>query len=221
MSITSVNSASGAQSTANAVASAASSGSSPAATQANFLKLLVAQLNSQDPMNPMDNAQMTTQMAQLNMVSGIDKLNTTVQSMATQFSSMQALQGASIVGHDVIINGSNLALTAGVGKGAVNLASNADAVSVSIMTPGGQVLDTINLGPQSAGQVPFSWTTTSYANRTDLSFKITATAGGQAIVAAPLMRATVVSANPSASGLSLGLLGQSTPVAYSDIVSIL
>jgi flagellar basal-body rod modification protein FlgD len=221
MSITSVNSTSSAQSTANAVASAASSGSTPAATQANFLKLLVAQLNSQDPMNPMDNAQMTTQMAQLNMVSGIDTLNTTVQSMATQFSSMQALQGASIVGHDVIVNGSNLALNAGVGKGAINLASNADAVSVNVVTASGQVLDTIKLGPQSAGQVPFSWTTSTYANRTDLSFNVTATAAGQAVVATPLMQATVVSANPSATGLSLGLLGQSSPVAYRDVVSIL
>ena len=217
----SISATSNAQSTANAVASAASSGSSPATTQANFLKLLVAQLNSQDPMNPMDNAQMTTQMAQLNMVSGIDKLNTTVQSMSTQFSAMQALQGASIVGHDVIVNGSNLALNAGVGKGAINLASNADAVSVNVVTASGQVLDTINLGPQSAGQVPFSWTTSSYANRTDLSFNITATAAGQAVVATPLMQATVVSANPSTTGLTLSLLGQTNPVAYSDVVSIL
>ncbi len=221
MSISSVTSTSNAQATANAVASAASSGSTPAAAQANFLKLLVAQLNSQDPMNPMDNAQMTTQMAQLNMVSGIDKLNATVQSMATQFASMQTMQGASLVGKTVIVNGANLPLNAGVGNGVINLASSADAVSVNILAPGGQVLDTVNLGPQSAGQVPFSWNTSTYSNRTDLTFSITATSGGQPVVAAPLMQGTVVAANPSATGLTLTLQGQATPVAYGDIVSIL
>lgn len=189
--------------------------------QANFLKLLVAQLNSQDPMNPMDNAQMTTQMAQLNVVSGIGQLNTTVQSMATQFNSIQALQGASLVGHSVIANGSNLPLTNGVGTGAINLAGNADAVSVNVLAANGQVLDKINLGAQSAGQVPFSWSTSTYANSTGLTFSVTATSSGQAVSATPLMQATVVSANPGATGLTLSLQGVATPVAYSNIVSIL
>ena len=221
MSISSTSSTSSAQSTANAAASASSSTSSATATQTNFLTLLVAQLNSQDPMNPMDNAQMTTQMAQLNMVSGIDKLNTTVQSMATQFSAMQTMQGASLVGKNVVANGANLPLNAGVGNGAINLGGNADAVSVNILAPSGQVLDTINLGPQSAGQVPFSWNTSTYANSTGLTFSITATSGGQAVTATPLELGTVVAANPSATGLTLTLQGQATPVAYSDIVSIL
>lgn len=62
-------------STAN-TASAASE-----ATQDRFLKLLVTQLQNQDPLNPMDNAQMTTQMAQISTVTGIEKLNTTLSSM--------------------------------------------------------------------------------------------------------------------------------------------
>lgn len=66
----------------------------PAQSQDRFLKLLVAQLNNQDPMNPMDNAQMTTQLAQINTVSGIQQLNQTVTSMVNQFSALQMLQGA-------------------------------------------------------------------------------------------------------------------------------
>ena len=46
-----------------------------AAAQDRFLKLLVAQLNNQDPMTPMDNAQMTSQIAQINTVTGIQQLN--------------------------------------------------------------------------------------------------------------------------------------------------
>ena len=71
-------------------------------SQDRFLKLLVAQLNNQDPMNPMDNAQMTSQMAQINTVSGIQELNATMKSMATQFQSC-VMQGASMIGHDVLL----------------------------------------------------------------------------------------------------------------------
>ena len=74
----------------------------PAAMQDRFLKLLVAQLNNQDPMNPLDNAQMTTQMAQINTVTGIQTLNLTMQTMAEEFSTMQQIQGISLIGRSVL-----------------------------------------------------------------------------------------------------------------------
>ena len=87
------------------------------ASQDRFLKLLVAQLNNQDPMNPMDNAQMTSQMAQINTVTGIQQVNETLKSMATQFSGMQVLQGANMVGHDVMVESNTLSRVAGVASG--------------------------------------------------------------------------------------------------------
>ena len=92
-----------------------------------FLKLLVTQLQNQDPMNPVDNAQMTSQMAQISTVSGIEKLNTTVAGLNSQFVQMQALQGASLVGRDVIVPGNqldpNTAQTPGMDrKAAINFA---------------------------------------------------------------------------------------------------
>ena len=105
-----------------------------AARQDRFLKLLVAQLNSQDPMNPMDNAQMTSQIAQLNTVTGIEDLNKTVGSVLSQMSSMQALQGATMVGHDVLVPGSKLSVADGVATGVFDLAVPADNVTVEIRT---------------------------------------------------------------------------------------
>ena len=61
----------------------------PAAMQDRFLKLLVAQMNNQDPMSPMDNAQLTSQMAQINTVSGIQELNQSVSKISSQFGAMQ------------------------------------------------------------------------------------------------------------------------------------
>ncbi len=89
-------------------ASTSTAASDANASQDRFLKLLVAQLNNQDPMNPMDNAQMTSQMAQINTVTGIQQVNETLKSMATQFSSLQVMQGTSMVGRDVLIQGNTL-----------------------------------------------------------------------------------------------------------------
>jgi flagellar basal-body rod modification protein FlgD len=49
--------------------------------QDRFLKLLTTQLKNQDPLNPMDNAQMTSQLAQISTVDGIEKLNATLQKL--------------------------------------------------------------------------------------------------------------------------------------------
>src|SRR6185295_9765523 len=75
----------------NVASSPASSAAADATmTSDRFLKLLVAQMKNQDPLNPMDNAQVTSQMAQINTVTGIDKLNSTVAGLSAQFMQMQA-----------------------------------------------------------------------------------------------------------------------------------
>ena len=76
------------------------------AAQDRFLKLLVAQLNNQDPMNPLDNAQMTSQIAQINTVTGIQQLNQTMESMSAQFNSLQVMQGTALIGRNVMTEGS-------------------------------------------------------------------------------------------------------------------
>src|SRR5438045_7853032 len=121
----------------NPYAAVIGNGGAPATTATDdpgssdrFLKLLVTQLQNQDPLNPMDNAQVTSQMAQINTVTGIDKLNTTVQGLSSQFVQLQAMQGASLVGRDVIVAGNKLRVDAesGVGQGGFELANAADSV---------------------------------------------------------------------------------------------
>ena len=99
-----------------------------------FLKLLVAQIQNQDPLNPLDNAQVTTQMAQINTVNGIEKLNRTVAALGTQFASLQVMQGASLVGRDVTVPGDRLTVDDdGAGSGGFELAAPADRVKVEIL----------------------------------------------------------------------------------------
>ncbi|MEY4882631.1 MAG: hypothetical protein RIS34_485 [Pseudomonadota bacterium] len=191
-----------------------------AAAQDRFMKLLVAQLANQDPMNPMDNAQMTSQIAQINTVTGIQQVNDTLKSMAEQFTSMQVLQGASMVGHDVLVQGSTLTRNSGVAKGAIDLAATADSVKIEILTPGGQLMDTINLGAQAAGRHSFEWNAASYQGSGEPSFRVVATRAGQAVDAVSLTQNRVISVASDTTGMTIQLEGAGS-VAYSAIKAIL
>jgi len=190
------------------------------ASQDRFLKLLVAQLNNQDPMNPMDNAQMTSQMAQINTVTGIQQVNETLKSMAAQFTSLQVLQGASMVGHNVLVESNTLTRNAGVASGAIDLTGKADAVKVEILSPGGQVLDTLNLGALDAGRHSFDWDASSYPGTGEPSFKVTATLGGEAVTSTALARDTVTSVGSDNGAMTVQLQGRAA-VAYSSVKAIL
>jgi flagellar basal-body rod modification protein FlgD len=185
-----------------------------------FMKLLVAQLNNQDPMNPMDNAQMTSQIAQINTVSGIQELNATMQGMSAQFTSMQVLQGTSMVGRSVMVESNTLSVDGGVGKGAINLNYPADKVSIEITSPGGQVLDTINLGQLTAGQTNFEWDASQHPEIKSAKFTLKATQGGQAVGGTTLARDTVTAVGLSNGAMTLQLKGRSA-IGYSDVKSIL
>ncbi|KQP13753.1 flagellar hook assembly protein FlgD [Pseudorhodoferax sp. Leaf267] len=200
--------------------STSNSTSTAQATQDRFLKLLVAQLNSQDPMNPMDNAQMTSQIAQLNTVTGIETLNATVTGMLSQLASLQTLQGATMVGRDVLVPGSRVAVADGVGRGSFDLGGAADAVKVEIRTPGGTLVDTLQMGNLAAGRQSFEWDATKYAGSETLQFKVTATNNNTAVTATALERAKVGSVSNENNTLMLQLAGRDA-VAYSAVKAIL
>jgi flagellar hook assembly protein FlgD len=110
--------------------------------------MLVTQLQNQDPLNPMDNAQITSQMAQINAVTGLDKVNTSVQALGAQFLQMQAMQGAALVGRDVAFEGNSVTVRDGVGRGAVELASAASSTRVEVLDGSGKVVGTVDLGTE-------------------------------------------------------------------------
>ncbi|BDI06776.1 flagellar hook assembly protein FlgD [Sphaerotilus microaerophilus] len=184
-----------------------------------FLKLLVTQMKNQDPLSPMDNAQVTSQMAQINTVSGIEKVNESIQSMTSQFLQMQALQSASLVGKGVLVSGNALAVEEGTGTGqaAFDLSGAADSVKVEVLNGAGRVVDTLDLGAETSGRHAFEWTAPEgLADTTGLRFRVVATRGTQTVTATPLMRDAVQSVSTSGSTLTLQLAGGGS-VAYSDV----
>lgn len=123
-----------------------------------FMKLILTQLQNQDPTKPMDNSQFLSQLAQFKSVSGIDDLKKSVDAMADSFQSNQALQASSLVGRWVMVESSSGQLWDKAGMaGAVEVPSSASQVMVSIKDASGQVIKQINLGPQEKGVVNFNW----------------------------------------------------------------
>lgn len=213
MSVSSTSSASSSTASSTALTPTSAAGS-----QAQFLQLLTTQLQNQDPLNPMDNAQLTSQIAQINTVSGIATLNTSVQGLSSQFLQMQTLQGAALIGKGVTVPGNQLDIENGVGQGGFQLTGAADAVSVSVLNQAGTVVDTMNLGAQSAGDHGFTWPAGSYTNTSGLIFKVTATSGATALSPTALMHDTVDSVSSNGTGLQLQLQKSGT-VDYSKVAA--
>ncbi|MBA3023889.1 MAG: flagellar hook assembly protein FlgD [Gammaproteobacteria bacterium] len=137
--------------------SASKAASEVGATQDRFLKLLVTQMKNQDPLNPLDNAQVTSQMAQLSTVTGIDKLNATVQALSANMTATQSLQAASMIGHVAMVPGKQIDLFEGNADAAVELMNPADKLTVTIEDAKGNAVRTLQLGAQDAGIVDFKW----------------------------------------------------------------
>ena len=213
-------------SAALAALAAPAASAAPAAgdPQDKFLKLLVAQLKNQDPLNPMDNAQITSQMAQISTVSGIDRLNTTLQAMAASFSAGQSLQATTMIGRSVLAPGSALQLENGTASGGVDLPQAADKVVISIQDGSGRVLHTADLGAQKAGVVNFRWDgvvdSGAAAAPGSYSFTVNATQGGSKIAATALALGMVTSVKQGASGVSLNVNGVGT-VVLSDVKQVM
>ena len=195
-------------------------GDTPTANEAGsadrFLKLLVTQMQNQDPLNPMDNAQITSQMAQINTVNGIDKLNTTVEGLNTQFVQLQAMSGASLVGRDVTLQGDKLSVQGGKAVGGFDLVGTADRVKVEVLSPAGRVVDTIELNAQSAGRHGFEWSAPNLPDGAPYRFRVAATSGAATVGSTPLMRDRVEAVNTDGSSLMLETQNNGT-VAWRDV----
>src|SRR5690606_18190349 len=123
-------------------------------TQDLFLTLLVTQLQNQDPRNPMDTAQVTSQIAQLSTVNGINQLNNTLLALSGQMDVSQSMQAASLIGKDVLVPGSKISLgSTGAGGAKVatpfgmDLISNAAKVVITITDNSGKAIRKMEMDP--------------------------------------------------------------------------
>jgi flagellar basal-body rod modification protein FlgD len=213
--------------TKSATSSTSSASSSSASSlQSTFLQLLVTQMQNQDPTNPMDSSQMTSQLAQINTVSGISQLNTTLTSLASQLSSSQEPQAASLIGATVLTPGTSVSVASGqAGAFGVQLANSVSDLQVVVKNSSGQIVNTIDLGPQSAGTVPIGWTPTDTTGTTlpNGTYTISAvgTINGQPATAPTLTGSTVESVVSQSGGTPGLVLSNGSTVGLSSVAAII
>jgi flagellar basal-body rod modification protein FlgD len=183
--------------------------------QNRFLTLLVAQLENQDPLNPLENTELTSQLSQMSTVQGIEQLNVTLNSLVGGLAETQAIQSSALIGKTVLVPGSNLSLADGEAFGGVNLSGPADTVTVSIHDASGKLVQTQSLGTAEAGQLLFSWDGLNASGETladgGYSFKVTASQGGVDVTSEALQLGMVSALTRLTNGnfvLDLGSLGQ-------------
>ena len=210
---------------------------SPDAIQNRFLTLLIAQMKNQDPSNPMDNSQLTTQMAQLSTVTGISQLNNSLSTLMSNLNSSQALSTANMIGHSVLAPGNSIQLTSDTTKDAsgtettsqkavfgVNLSGTASSVVVTIKDSTGAVVHTTDLGTQAAGVVPVIWDgsndTGGKVADGNYTFTVSASNNGTAVTASTLSFGTVSSVSTASDGVKLNVTNVGT-IKPTDVVQIL
>ena len=196
-----------------------------------FLTLLVTQLQNQDPMNPLDNAQLTSQLAQLSTVTGVNKLNSTLETLKTSYQQAESMQAANIIGHGVLTAGKNLTLTKSASLLGVDLATPADSVKVVIYNSSGKEVHNIDLGAQDAGTMPLAWNGETGELDKDgkavvladgnYTFEVVATRGGEKLKdAAGLTFGSVASVSTGTAGVKLNVPGVGS-ITMADVKQIL
>jgi flagellar basal-body rod modification protein FlgD len=212
-----------------------SSSSSASSTAANgvtlggtdFLTLMLAQLQNQDPTSPVDSNQFLSQLASLSEVQGITQLNTSFSSLSNSLVSSQALQASSLLGHQALVASSTGTLTSAGGtlSGAVSVPQTSSQVTLNITNSTGVLVRSLNLGAQPAGMANFSWNgqtsngSQAPAGTYTLNAQVAGVSGGTAVTT--LVNGTVdsVTMGSGSTGLTLNIAGLGS-VPFSSVQQI-
>ncbi|WPP46882.1 flagellar hook assembly protein FlgD [Pseudomonas sp. AN-1] len=194
--------------------------------RSNFMTLLVTQLQNQDPLKPMENAEMTSQLAQVNTLSGIEELNETLKGITGQIDAGQTLQASALIGRGVLVPGDRVLVGSGeTTPFGVELGRAADQVKVSIYDGAGQLVRQFDLGALPAGVESFVWDGTlndgSVAPDGAYRVAVEALADEQAQPATVLTYARVGGVSSGASGPQIDLGATLGRVGLQDIRQIL
>ncbi|WP_028455720.1 flagellar hook assembly protein FlgD [Chitinilyticum litopenaei] len=125
--------------------------------QDRFLKLLVKQLQSQDPMNPMDSAETTSQMAQINTVTGIEKLNQTMGTMMSLYAGTQVMQAAGLIGKEVLSPGKEFHFDGKSAELRLEAPAALKSATLTISDKNGKAVATIPYGALPPGGKAIEW----------------------------------------------------------------
>lgn len=182
--------------------------------QQDFLRLMVAQVQNQDPMQPQPNGEFLSQLAQFSTNDGITRMQESLQQMATSLQSNQALQASALVGRKVLVHSDSLSLgSEGEVKTAIDMPAGLSNPTASIYTESGELLKTIPLGQPAPGFFQFNWDGTGQNNQRlaagNYKIKVNGVYGGQEVALKTMTSANIdsVSLGQNGEGLKLNVSG--------------
>ncbi|OZB14555.1 MAG: flagellar biosynthesis protein FlgD [Marinobacter sp. 34-60-7] len=123
-----------------------------------FLELMLAQLKNQNPLEPQDNGEFISQLAQFSSLEEMQNLTKTVDDVAGQFRSSQALQASAMVGKTVLAP-SDIAILGAEGEitGTIEVPASTGGLQLSVVNQAGELVRQIDMGSSQAGVVSFRW----------------------------------------------------------------
>ncbi len=190
-----------------------------------FLKLLVAQLENQDPTEPQDNGEFVAQLAQFSSLEEAQKMSASFENFSTAFQSSQHLQATSLVGRPVHVATDKTAL---MSTGAVSIIADVprsvDSAVLSVYDQAGSLVDSFNLGPQESGRNEFIWTGTDANDQRypsgEYTFRVAIPDGDGSKVVPTFLSSNVNSVTIEPGGaLTLNLAGVG-PTPLSEVIQI-
>ncbi len=124
----------------------------------DFLKLLVTQLQNQDPLNPMDNTQFTAQLAQFSSLEELQNINSSIETLHLSQKAIHNTQALALIGKSVVAPGDKITLSAtGADTLYFNLESDAAEATVHIYDAAGNLAASKAQGALEAGRHAFAW----------------------------------------------------------------
>ncbi len=127
-------------------------------TQDDFLKLLITQLQNQDPLQPMDNQQFAAQLATFNSLGQLIDINSKLGTMQNSQAALNQYNAASLIGKEIASDGNQINLISGTpATVGFRLGANATKVVVSIFNGAGQLVRRIDGGALRGGDQSLIW----------------------------------------------------------------
>jgi flagellar basal-body rod modification protein FlgD len=183
----------------------------------DFLTLFTAQLQNQNPLEPVKNEAFVAQLAQFSQLEALTNMQTSLDSFVTSMSGERMLKSASLIGKKVAMNDTPTLLTSGNAMDAtIDLPSGASGVQVNVFDSQGRLVQELISGPQLPGTMPFSWNGKDAAENpvpTGL-YRLSATAvvNGQtaAVPVSTLSTVRAIATNPGDGSVSVEVDGGKT-----------
>jgi len=150
----------------------------------DFLKMMIAQLQNQDPLNPLDGTDFTAQLAQFSSLEQLNNVNTQLEMMSLYQSSLNNAQAVGLVGKEVSASGNSVVVEGASADLTYTLSQDAGKVTVSLYDEGGTLVGTLEPGfeGQKEGDNTITWDCSEFESGT-YTFEVSAVSPNGDVIA--------------------------------------